>query len=93
MDLDYQICFWHTRNKVEVDFVLYGPKGFLAIEVKGGSRLREKDFEGLKLFKEDYPQAKCFLVYGGQKTQTMNGVTCVPAEKFLVELDSILSSG
>lgn len=36
LDLGYQVYYWRTSNGTEVDFVLYGPRGFFAIEVKRG---------------------------------------------------------
>jgi uncharacterized protein len=32
LNLEYKICYWHTQKHEEVDFVLYGPRGFNAIE-------------------------------------------------------------
>src|SRR5439155_21377258 len=42
-DLDFQLSYWRNRKEEEVDFVLYGPKDLVAIEVKRSSRLREPD--------------------------------------------------
>jgi predicted AAA+ superfamily ATPase len=57
----YKIHFWRTVDKVEVDFVLYGPKGIIAIEIKRTNSIDSNDIRGLRLFGEDYPEAKRFL--------------------------------
>jgi predicted AAA+ superfamily ATPase len=75
-----EIFFWRTQLKQEVDFVLYGPQIFTAIEVKSSSRLRPEDFAGLKLFGEDYPQAKRILIHGGTRKEFVNGIQIIPAE-------------
>ncbi len=51
---------------VEVDFILYGEEGIVAIEVKRAAKIRRQDLHGLKAFIHDYPMAKAFLFYGGK---------------------------
>ncbi len=89
-DLGYQIFFWQTREKQEVDFVLYGERGFHAIEVKRATTYRSGDLEGLKLFKQDYPQAKAYLLYLGTEMRNESGVTIMPVAKFLNETLGII---
>lgn len=89
-DLEYQIFHWRTHSKVEVDFVLYGPKGFFAIEVKRSSRFREDDLKGLKLFNEDYPKAKRYLAYLGDKEFHFDGIDVVPLGTLLKRLPTLL---
>ncbi len=45
---DYKIYYWRTRQGTEVDFILYGKRGFKAIEVKHSARARREDFKGLR---------------------------------------------
>ncbi len=66
-DLEYEIFFWRTQSGQEVDFILYGTKGLIAIEVKLSSRIRDDDLKGLLAFKADYPDANCMLIYGGTR--------------------------
>ncbi|MBM4256079.1 MAG: ATP-binding protein [Deltaproteobacteria bacterium] len=73
-ELGYQIFFWRTATNVEVDFVLYGERGLLAIEVKHSARVRDEDFQGLRVFLADYPQAKAFLLYTGSRSWHERGV-------------------
>jgi len=89
-DLGYQIFFWRTAAKVEVDFVLYGEHGLLAIEVKHAARVRDEDLHGLQLFQEDYPQAKCYLFYTGSRSWHEHGVEIASFASALQNLPEIL---
>lgn len=57
----HSLSFWRTQTKLEVDFVIYGPRGFWAIEVKRPKSLHPDDVRGLQAFQEEYPEARCFL--------------------------------
>lgn len=81
-----QIFFWRTKSGNEVDFVLYGEAGFWAIEVKNSVHIRSKDTQGLRAFKEDYPQAKAFLLYRGKERLKMEEILCLPCDEFLRNL-------
>jgi predicted AAA+ superfamily ATPase len=92
-ELDYQIQYWRTINDQEVDFILYGPSGFWAIEVKRSSNIGSNDLKSLKLFLTDYPEAKGILVYGGKKKLYFeNNIEAIPLEDFFAEIKSILES-
>ncbi|MCB1115558.1 MAG: ATP-binding protein [Chlamydiia bacterium] len=84
----HHLYFWRTRSKIEVDFIVYGPKGFWAIEVKRGSTLSPSDVKPLKMFQSEYPEATCFLLYTGKIKQKISDILCVPVEDFLRELTS-----
>ena len=75
--------FWRTKAGLEVDFVVYGEDAFLAIEVKRSRTISSKDVRPLLAFREDYPQAKACLLYGGKERLKVNGVLCLPCEEFL----------
>ena len=75
--------FWRTKAGLEVDFVVYGEDTFLAIEVKRSRTVSSKDVRPLLAFREDYPQAKACLLYGGKERLKINGVLCLPCEEFL----------
>lgn len=89
----HQFAFWRTRTGLEVDFVIYGPQGFWAVEVKRSSQLSPGDVRGLKAFKEEYPEAKCLIVYGGKRRETYRDFICIPIEEFLrsIRLEQPLS--
>ena len=89
-DLGYQIYYWRTRDKKEVDFVLYGENGFFAFEIKRKTKLTQRDFNGLRAFSEDYPQASCYLLYGGQTNYHERPISVVPFADALKTLGDLL---
>ena len=91
--LDYKIHFWRTRSGLEVDFVLYGPNGLLAIEIKRSTQVQSRDTRSLREFRKDYPPAQCFVFYGGPSPLYMDGVTVLPIEHALRDLRRILTNG
>lgn len=90
-DWGYEIFFWHTTDHKEVDFVLYGSKGLVAIEVERSARVSNSQIPGLKIFMQDYPKARAFCVYGGAKRIHEGGVDWIPIEDFLTNLNEFLS--
>ena len=92
-DYGYQISFWRTRSSLEVDFVLYGPRGLLAIEIKRSTQIQPRDTRALREFKKDYPPAKCYVFYGGPSPVYMDEVTVLPIEHALRNLHHILGNG
>ena len=90
--LDYRIHFWRTRGGLEVDFVLYGPNGLLAIEIKRSTRVQPRDTRSLREFRKDYPPARCFVFYGGPSPLYMDGVAVLPIEHALKDLRRILTN-
>ncbi|MEM1243590.1 MAG: ATP-binding protein [Pseudomonadota bacterium] len=90
-NLGYQLNYWRTSDGKEVDFVLYGEKGFFAFEVKRTSKIQLTDFKGLKAFAADYPEAQCYLIYGGTEKASRQGINLLPAQSCLKELLQILS--
>jgi predicted AAA+ superfamily ATPase len=87
----YDLYFWRTFDGKEVDFVLYGPRGFHAIEVKRTSRFREEDIASLRLFCADYPQARGLLLYGGHQRYRFGTIEVVPLSEGLTELGQRLA--
>ena len=90
LNLGYDIHYWRTANQVEVDFVLYGKKGLLAFEVKRGDRIRGEELTGLRLFAKDYPKARLFLAYGGDRKQYLEGIEVWPMRELLAGLPELL---
>ncbi len=86
----YQIHYWRTRAHLEVDFVLYGPRGLLAIEVKRSRQLHSADTRSLREFRKDYPLARCWIFYGGHHELELDGITALPLERALPDLERIL---
>ncbi len=70
--LDQEIFFWRSTEGVEVDFIIYGPKTLMAIEVKASQKIQSSYLEGLKEFFQDYlayQPLQLFLLYGGQRRE------------------------
>ena len=91
-DYGYQLFFWRTRSSLEVDFVLYGSRGLLAIEIKRSTQIQPKDTRALREFKKDYPPAKCYVFYGGPSALYMDDITVLPIEHALRNLGQILGN-
>jgi predicted AAA+ superfamily ATPase len=90
---EYSLHFWRTQSGVEVDFILYGPRGFLAIEVKRSSRFRDDDLRGLRAFCEEYPEARGVLLYLGDTPYRFGELHVEPLARFLAALPEWLASG
>lgn len=88
---DYQIFFWRTRSNLEIDFILDGPHGLLAMEIKRSTHIQPKDTRALKEFKKDYPDAQCFIFYGGTAPLYLDDITALPIEHALKNLDQLLA--
>ena len=54
----FNLYYWRDRND-EVDFILEKSRQIVGIEVKSG---RQKNPEGMKAFKQRYPQSKILLI-------------------------------
>ncbi|MFM9971710.1 MAG: DUF4143 domain-containing protein, partial [Burkholderiales bacterium] len=89
-ELGYSLHYWRTVLGEEVDFVLYGDRGICAFEVKSSSRLRDEDFRGLIRFREDYPAARCYLLYPGTRRSHERGIEVLPLAEALPELTKLL---
>ncbi len=90
--LDLSIYYWRTTNGQEVDFVLYGAEGLIALEVKRSNRFDRKDLKGLKAFKSDYPSARCILLYGGKENLYYDDLEIIPMEKIIRNPQQLLPS-
>ncbi len=84
--LGYELFYWRTSNGREVDFVLYGEAGIIAIEVKRAAKIRAKELRGLKAFGRDYPMASLYLFYGGDTRMYIDNITLIPVEEALQQL-------
>lgn len=89
-NLGYTLHYWRTQTGDEVDFILYGQRGLIAIEVKRGARPAGSDFSGLRKFQADFPEAKRYLFHLGTRRWHENGIEVIPLTEALQELDRIL---
>lgn len=85
-NVKHSLHFWRTRSGTEVDFIIYGPQGLFAIEVKNSKQVYPKDVKPLEIFLEDYPMAKAIILYRGTERLRIKNVLCVPVAEFLKAL-------
>lgn len=85
-DEKHTLSFWRTRAGLEVDFIVYGPGGFWAIEVKNATKVHDAELKSLKAFSEDYPMAKTIFLYRGSVHYREGAIECIPCEDFLRQL-------
>ncbi len=86
----YRMHFWRTRAGHEVDFILYGERGFHAIEIKRSARVTPDALRGLSAFIEEYPSAQSYLVYGGMREYYEGAIRVIPVDRFFQLLPDIL---
>lgn len=91
LNLGYTISYWRTSNHMEVDFVLYGNRGIMAFEVKRTGRVSRPALSGLTSFLKDYPMARAYFVYGGERRLRRDDIEIVPIKDILKEIPKILS--
>lgn len=90
--LGYSLHYWRTGAGDEVDFVLYGDRGLVAIEVKMTQSVRPEDLRGLRRFRDDYPEARTFFVYTGSRRRHEAGIEIMPADDALRGLDHLVKT-
>lgn len=91
LGLDYTLHYWRTSDGTEVDFVLYGPRGLLAFEIKRSRQYTARDLHGLRAFRDDYPIARCHLLYGGDHKREQDGIRILPIREALSNLPALLA--
>lgn len=81
---DWDLEFWRTKYKDEVDFVI--DKGNVIIEVKSTSKVQSKHLEGLKKFRSISPNKRAILVSQENEKRISDGIEIYPWSIFLNEL-------
>jgi len=90
LDLGYDVSYWRTSNNEEVDLIMYGHKGIKAFEVKRTGKIKRSMLRGLRLFLRDYPMAKAYFIYGGNRPMREESINILPFEDTLKNLPAIL---
>jgi predicted AAA+ superfamily ATPase len=83
-ELTYDIHFWRTKAGAEVDFVL--GDGEVAVEVKGTSRVDDRDLRSLRLFGETHRPRLSIVVCNETVERVVDGIRIVPWRQFFREL-------
>lgn len=80
-----KIWYWRTLdNKYEVDLVIGDAE--VAIEIKASNNISSKDTKGLRIFGEEHPEAKLFLISMENAPRKQDGVEFWNIEVFLRRL-------
>ncbi len=83
-DLDYEINFWRTKSGLEVDFVL--GRGEVALEIKGTSRVDQRDLRSLTTFAKEYSPKKALVVCNEREERLHGNIRILPWRRFLENL-------
>lgn len=59
-ELDFEINYWRTKDKIEVDFILN--EGQVALEVKISNVILPSDLKGLQVFYQEHKPKKSILI-------------------------------
>ena len=86
-----RIYYWRTVTGLEVDFIYYGPAGLFAFEIKREAKLKSESLRGLKAFLEDYPSAKAYFFYGGERKLKEGAIEILPLAQALPQLSQLLT--
>ncbi len=89
--LDSKLFYWKTSAGLEVDFILYGEKGLCAFEVKRTGKIRSEWFRGLHAFRKDYPMAKTYFIYCGDRELREGPIEVLPFTTALKRLPNIIA--
>lgn len=83
-ELDYEIRYWRTKTGQEVDFVLGDAE--VAIEVKGSSRVDQRELKSLLLFIDEYSPRSAIVVSNEKQARRVGNIRLLPWRQFLDEL-------
>jgi predicted AAA+ superfamily ATPase len=81
---NFDITFWRTKSKVEVDFVLGEHE--IAIEVKSTSQVQNQHLKNLKTFLEDYTVKQAIIVSNERFPRLVGQILILPWQEFLKRL-------
>ncbi len=82
--LEYDIHFWRTKSGLEVDFILGA--GEIAIEVKGASRVDDRDLRPLRAFAMEHKPRRAIVVCNEKSERKVADIRVLPWRSFLKEL-------
>lgn len=87
-ELDYPLYFWRSQSGVEVDILLETAKGYVALELKNGTRWDKRFNRGMHRLSEELGKniVACFGVFMGERQLTIDNVMVYPALDFLRRL-------
>jgi len=83
-EIGYDIRFWRTKTGLEVDFILGASE--VAVEVKGSSRIDDRELRPLQAFIEEYKPRKAIVVCTEKEPRKVGAIHIQPWRYFLQEL-------
>lgn len=78
------LTYWRTSSGYEVDAII--GEGKIAIEIKSSNEVNTRHLKGLKVFQEDFPQARAIVVSMDKSKRILNNIEIFPANEFLKAL-------
>ena len=86
--LRYPLCFWRNYDGTEVDVLCETAQGFVAVEIKAGSRWERRFGRGLHKVRATLgtSRTQCHGVYLGEREALVDGVRVHPVRTFLKRL-------
>ena len=83
---NFPVRYWRTKSGLECDFVL-GRDGGVAIEVKGGTKVRPADLKGMRAYVDEHHPRRAVIVCNETASRrTADGIWILPWERFLERL-------
>lgn len=76
--LEYEVYFWRTKEKEEIDFVILEKNRLTLIEVKLDSGAKDVFKTPSTLLKEDKLIRKCYVVSSGERTKFNHEIEVIP---------------
>ncbi len=83
-DLDFDLNYWRTKTGLEVDFIL--ARGEVALEVKGGRRVDQRELRPLLTFAEEHRPRLSIVVTNETEERMVGPVRLMPWKVFLDKL-------
>jgi len=78
------LTYWRTSSGYEVDAII--GEGKIAIEIKSSNEVNTRHLKGIKVFQEDFPQARAIVVSMDKSKRILNNIEIFPANEFLKAL-------
>jgi predicted AAA+ superfamily ATPase len=82
--LNYDIHFWRTKSGLEVDFIL--GDGEVAVEVKGTSRLEQRELRPLAKFVDTHHPRRAIVVCNEPEPRLIGNIHVLPWRHFTNQL-------
>lgn len=84
------LSFFRKSEDLEVDFVLEGAGGKVAVEVTSSPRLRPRKVKRLRRAAKSLGADRAVLIHGGFVEETAEGISAVPLRRFLLDSEVVI---